>query len=149
MSNTTTKYDVIILGAGASGLYCAMHAAARGRKVLVLDHSGKAGRKIRVAGGGKCNFTNRKLSSENYLGEDLFIQKVFDTFDNVDLILYFTLMPDGKRMIGSIRDVTEAKVLEDEKFKITCDLGIADGTFTAYGCDLGYEYVKINADYRT
>ncbi|NDV23191.1 NAD(P)/FAD-dependent oxidoreductase [Desulfovibrio sp. JC022] len=67
MSNTSSIYDVIILGAGASGLYCAMHAAARGRKVLVLDHSGKAGRKIRVAGGGKCNFTNMDVAADNYI----------------------------------------------------------------------------------
>ncbi|WP_432738051.1 NAD(P)/FAD-dependent oxidoreductase [Maridesulfovibrio sp. FT414] len=67
MSNDSKNYDVIILGAGASGLYCAMHASARGRKVLVLDHSPKAGRKIRVAGGGKCNFTNMDLSAANYV----------------------------------------------------------------------------------
>ena len=67
MTNTVYQYDVIILGAGASGLYCAMHTAARGRKVLVLDHSAKAGRKIRVAGGGKCNFTNMDLSASNYI----------------------------------------------------------------------------------
>jgi len=42
-----------------------------------------------------------------------------------------------------------AKVLQEKSFKIICDLGIADGSFTAWGCDLGYEYVKINADYRT
>ena len=42
-----------------------------------------------------------------------------------------------------------AKILQNKEFKIVCDLGIADGKFTAYGCDLGYEYVKINADYRT
>lgn len=42
-----------------------------------------------------------------------------------------------------------AKILQEEKFKIVCNLGISDGSFTAYGCDLGYEYVKINADYRT
>lgn len=70
MSNTENTYDVIILGAGASGLYCAMHAAARGRKVLVLDHSAKAGRKIRVAGGGKCNFTNMDLSAANYISSN-------------------------------------------------------------------------------
>ncbi|MEA2050172.1 MAG: bifunctional glutamate N-acetyltransferase/amino-acid acetyltransferase ArgJ [Campylobacterota bacterium] len=44
---------------------------------------------------------------------------------------------------------TAAKVLEESSFKITCDIGLGDGKFTAYGCDLGYEYVKINADYRT
>ena len=41
------------------------------------------------------------------------------------------------------------KVLENDSFKIECDLGVGSDTFTAWGCDLGYEYVKINADYRT
>ena len=42
-----------------------------------------------------------------------------------------------------------AKVLSQPEFRITCDLGIGEGRYVAYGCDLGYEYVKINADYRT
>ncbi|WP_027723109.1 NAD(P)/FAD-dependent oxidoreductase [Maridesulfovibrio zosterae] len=69
MRNNTndSTYDVIILGAGASGLYCALHAATLGKKVLVLDHGGKAGRKIRVAGGGMCNFTNMNVEPDNYV----------------------------------------------------------------------------------
>ncbi len=62
-----TDYDVIILGAGASGLYCAMHAAKNGKRVLVLDHAGKAARKLRVTGGGKCNFTNLNVGPENFI----------------------------------------------------------------------------------
>lgn len=61
------NYDAIILGAGASGLYCAMHASLRGRRVAVLDHGPKAARKVRVAGGGKCNFTNLSVEAENYI----------------------------------------------------------------------------------
>lgn len=60
------QHDVIILGAGASGLWAALTAAKRGRKVLVVDHARKAGRKILIAGGGKCNFTNIELSAANY-----------------------------------------------------------------------------------
>ena len=62
-----THLDAIILGAGASGLWCAMTAAARGRKVVVLDHSPKTARKVRVSGGGKCNFTNLHVSPAHYL----------------------------------------------------------------------------------
>ena len=51
-------YDVIVIGAGASGLYCALTAGRRGRRVLVLDHANKAGKKILMSGGGRCNFTN-------------------------------------------------------------------------------------------
>ncbi|WP_319541728.1 aminoacetone oxidase family FAD-binding enzyme [uncultured Pseudodesulfovibrio sp.] len=59
--------DVIILGAGASGLYCAMTAAKRGLKVVVLDHGAKAARKVRVSGGGKCNFTNLNVTHADYI----------------------------------------------------------------------------------
>lgn len=65
--NSNNHFDVIILGAGSSGLYCAMHAAARGRRVLVVDHGPKPARKVRIAGGGKCNFTNLGLDHENYI----------------------------------------------------------------------------------
>lgn len=59
--------DVIIIGAGASGLMCAMEAGRRGRSVLVLDHSAEIGRKILASGGGRCNFTNRSVSRDNYI----------------------------------------------------------------------------------
>ncbi|HEY5997842.1 MAG TPA: NAD(P)/FAD-dependent oxidoreductase [bacterium] len=58
--------DVIVIGAGASGLMCAATAGARGRSVLVLDHGAQAGAKIRISGGGRCNFTNREVSAGNY-----------------------------------------------------------------------------------
>lgn len=62
--------DVIIIGASASGLMCAIEAGRRGRCVLVLDHANKAGKKILMSGGGKCNFTNYDISSENYLSQN-------------------------------------------------------------------------------
>ncbi|MBI3439737.1 MAG: NAD(P)/FAD-dependent oxidoreductase [Proteobacteria bacterium] len=52
------KYDSIIIGAGAAGLYCALHAGRRGRRVLVLEHNAEPGAKILISGGGRCNFTN-------------------------------------------------------------------------------------------
>ena len=63
-------HDVILLGAGASGLMCAMTAAARGRSVLLLDHAPKAGCKLSITGGGKCNLTNRRIGPEDYEGEN-------------------------------------------------------------------------------
>lgn len=62
--------DVVILGAGAAGLMCAIEAARRGRKVLVLDHAGAAGEKIRISGGGRCNFTNLSLAPERFLSSN-------------------------------------------------------------------------------
>ncbi len=65
-----TDNDVIILGAGASGLMCAIEAGKRGRKVLVLDHADKAGKKILMSGGGRCNFTNYSVEPENYISHN-------------------------------------------------------------------------------
>lgn len=61
------RYDVIIIGAGAAGLMCAAIAGQRGRSVLVLDHANKAGKKILMSGGGRCNFTNYYVEPERYL----------------------------------------------------------------------------------
>jgi len=60
-------YDVIIIGAGAAGLMCAAVAGQRGRSVLVLDHANKAGKKILMSGGGRCNFTNYYVEPDRYL----------------------------------------------------------------------------------
>ncbi|WP_040726979.1 NAD(P)/FAD-dependent oxidoreductase [Thiomicrorhabdus sp. Kp2] len=65
--NKPTQYDVIILGAGASGLMCAATAGYQGKSVLVIDHAPKAAAKIRISGGGKCNFTNLDVSPNNYI----------------------------------------------------------------------------------
>lgn len=62
--------DVIVIGAGAAGLMCAAIAAARGRKVLVLDHANKAGKKILMSGGGRCNFTNMYTEPANFLSQN-------------------------------------------------------------------------------
>ncbi|SDI55357.1 hypothetical protein SAMN05216588_11917 [Pseudomonas flavescens] len=61
---------VIIIGAGAAGLMCAMTAAARGRRVLLLDHANKAGKKILMSGGGRCNFTNLYCEPANFLSHN-------------------------------------------------------------------------------
>ena len=61
-----TNYDVIIIGAGAAGLMCALTAGQRGRRVLVLDHANKVGKKILMSGGGRCNFTNLYTTPEHY-----------------------------------------------------------------------------------
>ncbi|QEA39482.1 NAD(P)/FAD-dependent oxidoreductase [Pistricoccus aurantiacus] len=62
--------DVVILGAGAAGLMCALTAGYQGRRVLVLDHANKAGKKILMSGGGRCNFTNLATSPANFFSEN-------------------------------------------------------------------------------
>lgn len=63
-------FDVIIIGAGAAGLMCAMEAGKRGRRVLALDHADKLGEKIRVSGGGRCNFTNIHTHPDRFLSRN-------------------------------------------------------------------------------
>lgn len=61
------QFDVVVLGAGAAGMMCAIEAGKRGRSVLVVDHARAAGEKIRISGGGRCNFTNLNTSPANFL----------------------------------------------------------------------------------
>lgn len=61
-----TQYDVIIIGAGGAGMMCGIHAGARHRRVLIIDHSEKIGRKILISGGGRCNFTNIHAGPANF-----------------------------------------------------------------------------------
>ncbi len=63
-------YDTTIIGAGAAGLFCAGVAAQRGLKVLLIDHSEKVAEKIRISGGGRCNFTNRDAQPANFLSDN-------------------------------------------------------------------------------
>jgi len=65
-----TDWDVIILGAGAAGLFCAITAGNRGHRVLVLEKSNKVGKKILMSGGGRCNFTNLYVDADNYLSQN-------------------------------------------------------------------------------
>jgi predicted Rossmann fold flavoprotein len=62
--------DVVIIGAGAAGLMCALTAAARGRTVLLIDHANKAGKKILMSGGGRCNFTNMYTEPANFFSQN-------------------------------------------------------------------------------
>ena len=62
--------DIVILGGGAAGLFCAATAGARGKNVLVLEHNDRVGKKIGISGGGRCNFTNLRASPDNYLSSN-------------------------------------------------------------------------------
>jgi predicted Rossmann fold flavoprotein len=64
------KFDAIILGAGAAGLFCAIEAGKRGRRVAVLERADRLGKKILISGGGRCNFTNIHCTPDNFLSSD-------------------------------------------------------------------------------
>jgi predicted Rossmann fold flavoprotein len=67
MTKTAEAFDVIVLGAGAAGLMCALTAGQRGRRVLLLDHADRVGAKILISGGGRCNFTNLHCAPDRFL----------------------------------------------------------------------------------
>jgi len=69
-ASSASHYDVIIIGAGAAGLMCAATAGYRGRRVLVIDHANKPGKKILMSGGGRCNFTNLNSTPANFLSDN-------------------------------------------------------------------------------
>ena len=81
------KRDVIIIGAGAAGLMCAIEAGKRGRSVLVLDHNKKIGEKIRISGGGRCNFTNRNVNPSNFISQNHhFCKSALARYTTTDII---------------------------------------------------------------
>ncbi|MGO4573439.1 NAD(P)/FAD-dependent oxidoreductase [Microvirga sp. 2TAF3] len=63
-------FDVVVIGAGAAGMMCAIEAGKRGRSVLILDHARAPGEKIRISGGGRCNFTNLNAAPRNYISQN-------------------------------------------------------------------------------
>jgi predicted Rossmann fold flavoprotein len=67
---TLSAFDVVVLGAGAAGLMCALRAGQRGRRVLLLEHAEKVGKKILISGGGRCNFTNLEARPEAFLSNN-------------------------------------------------------------------------------
>ena len=81
------KYDVIIIGAGAAGMMSAIEAGKRGRKVLLVDHYKKIGEKIRISGGGRCNFTNLNTQSSKFLSQNpKFVKSALSQYTQHDFI---------------------------------------------------------------
>lgn len=81
------KYNVIIIGAGAAGIMCAIEAGKRGRKVLLLDHAKKIGEKIRISGGGRCNFTNLNIHPNKFISKNpKFIISALNQYNQEDFI---------------------------------------------------------------
>ena len=81
------KVDVVVLGAGAAGMMCALEAGHRGRRVVLLDHAERVGKKILISGGGRCNFTNIHTRPENFLSENPhFAKSALARFTPADII---------------------------------------------------------------
>ena len=88
--NKKHSSDTIIIGAGAAGLFCASRALKRHKKITLLDHGPKPGRKIIISGGGRCNFTNLNIRPERYLSQNprfcISALKRYTQFDFIDLL---------------------------------------------------------------
>jgi predicted Rossmann fold flavoprotein len=81
------RFDTVILGAGAAGMMCAIHAASRGGRVLIIDHARAPGEKIRISGGGRCNFTNIGTSAGNFLsGNPHFAKSALGRYTQHDFV---------------------------------------------------------------
>lgn len=99
------KVDVIIIGAGAAGLMCAIEAGKRNRSVLVLDHANKVGKKILMSGGGRCNFTNYYATPENYISHNPHFCKSalsrYTQWDFIALVKKYQI-PFHEKMLGQL-----------------------------------------------
>lgn len=99
------KIDVLIIGAGAAGLMCAIEAGKRGRHVLVVDHSNKVGKKILMSGGGRCNFTNYHIEPAKYLSHNPHFVKSalsrYTQWDFIDLVEKYQI-PYYEKTLGQL-----------------------------------------------
>ncbi len=123
--------DVVIIGASAAGLMCAIAAGKRNRSVRVLDHANKAGKKILMSGGGRCNFTNYHLDAENYLSTNPhFCKSALSRFNQWDFIAMVEThnIPYHERDHGqlfcdlSAKDILNMLLTQCKKYNITLQL---------------------------
>ena len=147
MSKKKTQFqDVIIIGAGASGMMAAITAARRGLSVLLLEHMDKPGKKLLATGNGKCNFTNQKMSADCYYGNRALIETVLSSFSVEKTLSFFReigIWPKEKNGYyypnsGQAASVTEALAAELKRCGVTlytsCQIsGVAE---TKYGFEV-------------
>ena len=123
MSQSVNTYDVIVLGAGAAGLFSAITAAKRNKKVLVIEKSNKAGKKILMSGGGKCNFTNHFVDPDNFISKnEHFCKSALSSYspqDFIDLVDSYGIEHDTKKRnqlfcVNSAKDIVQLLLNECE-----------------------------------
>lgn len=135
------KFDVIILGAGAAGLFCAIEAARRGRSVLVIDHAKAPGEKIRISGGGRCNFTNLGIAPDRFLSRNprfaLSALKRYTQWDFIARMDHWGIAWHEKTLGQLFCDGSAVQVVD----ALVRDLGDAGGTLW-----LGTQISDVQAD---
>ena len=127
------EYDVIIIGAGAAGLYCALEAGGRGLRVVLLDHATRPGRKILISGGGRANFTHLHTRPENFLSENPHFSKSalaryppeeFVALVEKHGIAYHHKTPGQLFCDGSAVQIVAMLVAECERAGVSLELGV-------------------------
>lgn len=122
------ELEVIIIGAGAAGLMCAIEAGKRGRKVLVLDHANKAGKKILMSGGGRCNFTNYYIEPAKYFSHNPHFFKSalsrYTQWDFIELVKKHKI-PFHEKTLGQLFCDNKSKDIVDMLLKETEQHGTA------------------------
>ena len=122
------KYDVIIIGAGAAGLMSAIESGKRGRKVLLVDHANKIGEKIRISGGGRCNFTNINTNPDKFISKNpKFIISALSQYtqhDFINLVKKHNIKFHEKKLgqlfcDGSAQQIIDMLLLECQMAKVT------------------------------
>jgi len=131
MPDDFIQTDILIIGASAAGLMCAIEAGKRGRRVIVLDHANKAGKKILMSGGGRCNFTNLEVSSQNFISHNPhFCKSALSRYTQWDFIAMVEKyqIPYEERDLGKLfcvnraKDVLNMLLSECEKAKVAIRL---------------------------
>ena len=146
--------DVVIIGAGAAGLMCAFTAAARGRQVLLIDHANKAGKKILMSGGGRCNFTNLYTEPANFLsGNPHFCKSALARYTQWDFIEMVSRhgVPYHEKKLGQLFCDNKASdilaMLLDECEKAGVDLRMDTSVQTIEKIESGYALKSSAGDF--
>ncbi len=122
----TQHCDVIVIGAGAAGLFCAIEASKRGRKVVVIDHANKAGKKILMSGGGRCNFTNMDVTPAHFLSQNPhFVRSALTRYTQWDFIGLVAAhkIPYHEKELGQLFCDNSAKDIQQLLLKELNDAG--------------------------
>lgn len=124
-------FDVIILGGGAAGLFCGIEAGKRNRKVLIIDHANKPGKKILMSGGGRCNFTNLHIHPDKYISHNKHFCKSalsrYTQFDFIQLVKKYKI-PFHEKTLGQLfcdqksQAIVDMLLNECEKYNVKINL---------------------------
>ena len=156
MNSIKQSYDVVILGGGAGGLFCALTAAKKGKKVLVLEKSNKVGKKILMSGGGRCNFTNQFINPSNFLStNNHFCKSALSQYTAQDFIsmvedhdIEYEEKKHGQLFcVNSAKDIVAMLVAECDKYKVKI-LTHANTTSVKYIADNSYG-LKVDIENKT